>query len=104
MPFTFPLWAIVNLRNRKEEGFPYFFMERGGPPTPLPCSLPFFTTRAIADMICSGEPFGVIEIDKDGFYEILAECREVEDVIIDMGTENATVYRVEKLLADMRGQ
>jgi hypothetical protein len=33
---SFPLWIYVNEHARKSEGYPYFLLQRGGPPTPLP--------------------------------------------------------------------
>lgn len=77
-------------------------MTRGGEPTPLPSALPVFTTEENASEICSGEPFAVIQVDVNGFYEILKECRDIEDVILDMGTPNAVKYRVEELLARIK--
>lgn len=97
-PFTFPVWLYVNSQNHPEDGYPFYLMIRGGHDTPIPASLAVFSTRDNAANIGTGPPFVIVEMDRATFYEALNECRYVEDLVFDMGTPNAVIYRVEEIL------
>jgi len=47
------------------------------------------------------DPFVPTEVDKDTFRDMLKNNRSIEDVVLDLGNENATKYRVEELLAQL---
>ena len=41
------------------------------------------------------------QVDKNTFRDMLKNNRSIEDIVLDLGNENATKYRVEELLAQM---
>jgi len=97
-PFSFPVWVYVNSIRHPAEGYPFYLMIRGGHDSPLPASLPVFSSHENARNIGTGPPFAIVEMDRQTFYDALTACRYVEDVVFDMGTPNAVVYRVEELV------
>ena len=97
-PFSFPVWVYVNSVRHPADGYPFHLMIRGGYDSPIPASLPVFSSEENARNIDTGPPFVIVEMDRETFYEALSGCRYVEDVVFDMGTPNAVVYRVEELL------
>lgn len=101
-PFKFPVWVFVNLRRKAPDGYPYYFLTRGGThgtiETGLPLTLPVFRTRETAIKVT--EPFSAIEIDEDQLREILREARDIEDICFEMGTPEASLIRVEMLHVD----
>jgi hypothetical protein len=98
LPFTFPVWVIVNEERHPEDGYPFYLLICGGPPTLLPATLPVFTAEKNANNFLTGPPFKVVEVDYNTFCEILRECRHLDDVGLDLGTPNAVVHRIERLL------
>jgi hypothetical protein len=97
-PFPLPVWLFVNQDQRTDDGFPYYLWMRGGEPTPLAASLPVFSTEQKAGQLDPGPPFTMVKVDSDTFYDVLVSCRDVEDIVLDMGTPDAVMYRVEELL------
>jgi hypothetical protein len=97
-PFGFPVWLFVNQNKRTDAGFPYYLWIRGGEPTTLSATLPIFSTEQIARELDPGQPFKMIQVDADTFYDVLNSCHNVDDVVLDMGTEKGVRYRVEELL------
>jgi hypothetical protein len=101
----FPVWVIVNWESYKEKGLANtIFLEKGGPPTPLPKTLGVYTTQEYARQMYSGQhghPFAEVEIDQESLYQILkANHQQFEEVSINLGTQYARMppFRVDELL------
>ncbi|MGA2254410.1 MAG: hypothetical protein ABSG53_07100 [Thermoguttaceae bacterium] len=97
-PISFPVWLYVNQDKRPDDGYPYYPWMRGGEPTPLPATLPVFSTEKTAGQLVPSSPFKMVKVDSDTFCHILKSCRNVQDVVLDLGTDGAVPYRVEELL------
>jgi hypothetical protein len=98
-PLTFPVWGYVNAITHPEEGYPFYLMVRGGEGTPMPAHVVIFSTKEIAmSVVGESMPFVLVELDRGIFCEALQGCRYVDEVLLDMGTKNATIYRAEELL------
>jgi hypothetical protein len=98
---TFPVWLFVNDHVRRKEGYPYHPMLRGGAPTSLPTTLPVFSTEQIAKKVVgTSPPFKPIEVDRDSFRDLIGSYPGIEDVLLDMGTDGASSFRVTDLLAE----
>ena len=95
---SFPVWLAKNEDRCKDDGSECLLL-RGGPPSPLPASLPVFSTEQIAkNVLHPSWPFKLTEVDSAAFYDALRTHPEIEDVILDMGTKNATKFMVKDLL------
>ena len=71
----FPVWVIVNWESYKEKGLAdSTFLEKGGPPTPLPKTLGVYTTQEYARQMYGGlrgHPFAEVEVDQESLFKIL---------------------------------
>lgn len=110
-----PAWVFVNLREKARDGYPFYFLTRGGKGTPLPLTAPVFSSQERAMQVTRGEswyadhkpniqePFIAKEMNLDQFREFLDEARKggVESIIIDMGTEDVMQYPISKLIDEV---
>jgi hypothetical protein len=105
--FDFPVWVFVNLRKRKEDGYPYYFMIQGGERTDIPATLSVFSTKEIAQNFAkqrgTGEPFAPKEMTRAELLEILDKIGEISQVVRDTGTPNATAFAAMDVIADLQG-
>src|SRR5581483_4287058 len=103
-PLRFPLWVFVNEKGRPKDGYPYYLCIRGGPRTNLPATLGVYSTPERAEPTDPGYPFTLVEIDSAAFYEALSQhLPGIEQVVLDLGTEHAVLYRAEELLGRTNG-
>ena len=98
-PFEFPVWVFVNMPTRAREGFPYYFLTRGGEPTGMPLCLPAFTTKAKALKVIpdGGTFFQPMEVSLEDIRGIIAG-QKIEEVILDMGTPDAVGYPADRFV------
>jgi hypothetical protein len=99
---SFPVWVCINRVNRPgDEGYPFYLMIRGGHGTPVPATVPIFTSGENAQVLNTQPPFEIVQMDKAQFHEALSRCDYVEYVTVDMTTNNAKRYRAEDLLQQL---
>jgi hypothetical protein len=89
----FPLWLFVNEMIHPKEGFPYHVLRLGGPPTRLPTTLPVFKTERSAENLQAKRPFMAVPVDQETFCEVLKACRDVDDVVLELGNPTAVHYQ-----------
>ncbi|HKI37549.1 MAG TPA: hypothetical protein VKA46_37180 [Gemmataceae bacterium] len=101
-PFNLPVWVFVNQKARADSPCCVLLLGGSHPPhAPFPATLPVFSTKELAMESHFTDPFVPTEVDKDTFRDMLKNNRSIEDVVLDLGNENATKYRVEELLAQL---
>ena len=108
-PFpAFPVWVFLHDERPAEDGYQSWVLRRGGPPTPFPETLLVFSTEARANDVAESpgvdhDPsFKATPVDSVTFIRILEECRDVEDVALDIGSDEAEEYRIESLLLTLK--
>lgn len=104
---SFPVWVMVNIKENLSERPPFHLLRLGGPEcgeeTEMPARTPVFTSKEIAEKVFKARnpsPFVPLETNEKHFYRLLSHFTDIEDIIIDMGTPQATVVRVEQLLVN----
>lgn len=96
--FDFPVWVFVNTERRSEDGYPYYLLHAGGERTPLPKTLMVFSSEDRATRHRSNdagfEPKMVQ--DAETLKDILSQLSDTEEVLLDCGFPDATIYKAEE--------
>jgi hypothetical protein len=88
--FDFPVWVFVNLTDREAN----YLVLQGGEGTDIPTTLAVFSNKGVAQKVAKQRGTGVItkEMNRDDLLGILKNVDGIAQVVLDMGTPNATTF------------